>query len=250
MDQKFPRNGTDEHAKMGRRRFIQKAGLMGLGALGMGTALEGLVPSVRAERSQPSGSQPALPSPQRKRKTVTELLTILQSHPGGSQAIEAARRGGAKLSLGMQPTQPPKLQGGPPVTFFSFSVVLVPGQLQAGNSWAMFESVQVLKNSAIQFIDHYKSNALFVIDFPKHGWYLLNIEGLQLFGGVISARIENGGQGGPTFQTWSYPSAPNAPQNPIPRSFPALLDHKVDNAVRFRITENGLSFLQFTAVSL
>jgi hypothetical protein len=183
---------------------------------------------------------------------VNELLTILQRHPGGSQAIEAARRGGAKFSLGIKPTQPPKLQGNPPVTFFSFSVVLVPGQLQVGNSWARFYSVDILTNSVIKLSGMGKSSAVFQIDFPKNGWYLLNIEGLQISVGPLKVELKTKEAGGPTLQTWSYPVVPGtSEQKPIPRSFPAMFEYTGGaKSAHLYVNNASFAFLQFSAENL
>jgi len=252
MHQEFPPKYADQHVQMPRRTFIGKAGLMGLGVLGMGL-LDGLVPRVRAERPQMSISQPEVQSSQQKRRIRTELLTILQSHPGGPQAIEAARRGGANLSPGTNPTQPPQIQGTPSVTLFHFSLVLVPGQLHVGHSWAKFFVVDILRNSAINLrVTSNKSHAFFQIDFPKHGWYLLNIEGLQTSGGAISAKLVKNEQAGPILQTWSYPSVPGTDDlHPIPRSFPAMFEYTGGAKAANLYLDNGsFTFLQFSAESL
>lgn len=249
----IPLMTTDEHAQMSRRTFIRKAGLIGIGVSVMNLAPRALLPSARAERPLSSNSQPDPQSTQSRLRTRAELLTILQGHPGGAQAIETARRRGANFSLGTNSTQSPQLQGTPPVTFFSFSLLLVPGKLQVGQSWVMFHVVDILKNSAINLrVTSNKSWAFFQIDFPKNGWYLLNIEGLQTSGGALSARLVKNEQGGPILQTWSYPSVPGtSEQKPIPRSFPAMFEYTGGTKSANLYLDNGsFSFLQFSAESL
>ncbi|SLM49793.1 protein of unknown function [Nitrospira japonica] len=244
---------TDEHAQMSRRTFFRKAGLIGIGVSLMDLAPKVLLPSARAERTLASSSQSDPQTTQSRLRTRTELLTILQGHPGGAQAIETARRRGANFSLGTNPTQPPQVQGTPPVTLFSFSLLLVPGQLQVGQSWVMFHVVDILKNSAINLrVSSTKSWASFQIDFPKNGWYLLNIEGLQTSGGAISARLVKNEQGGPIVQTWSYPSVPGtSEQKPIHRSFPAMFEYTGGTKGAILYLDNGsFSFVQFSAESL
>jgi hypothetical protein len=240
---------SDLEASLSRRRLFIKAGLMSIGALGASGFVNALRPDGWAE-----GSQKLVHRVAQRRRTRTELLTILQSHPGGPQAIEAARRRGANVALVATPTQPPQVQGNPPVTPFSFSLVLVPGQLQVGNSLAVFGRVTILADSSIMLIGEEKSGAKFQIDFPKNGWYLLNIEGLQVSSYNILAQLVE--QSGPNpslqIQTWSYPSVPGAnTQNPIPRSFPALVEYtgkKKD--VYLKLTQGEISFLQLSAEAL
>ena len=252
MDHDFFNQHQEEDQRLSRRGLVKKAGLMGLSALGICSAFEGMVPSARAEGPQSflhvvqrPGTPPGGPSSSRKRRTVNELLTILQRHPGGPQAIEAARRGGANFSFG---ANPPKLQDtNPPVV--PFSVVLVPGHLQVEQSWAELRDVYIFPDSTIQIKTGAKK-ALFHTDFPQKGWYLLNIEGITKKGWPqISAKMVHQQFYGPgqTIQNWSYPVSSQTGN----LSFPALFQYKGGlKEFALHVDIGAFLFLEFSAENL
>ena len=227
-----------------RRGLFKKAGLMGLAVMGLGSGVAGMIGRANADGPQRfshpnkrAGSQVPMRTPPPKRKTITELLTILQSHTDGPQAIEAARNGGARLTppASNHPSLP-LANAGP-----SFSVVLVPGHLQVGQSWVRLREVDVLQDSTFQLQNdsQAKSRAILKIAFPKKGWYLLNIEGALPPNSDVSAKIR---QLGPTipglpFQAWSYPK--NVSNQPAGRSFPAVFEYKGSKYPLEFYIENG-----------
>jgi len=229
---------------LSRRGLLKQARLLGLGALGIGSGFGELVPTAGAAGTQLSGSQPSQRSPQRSRKTAGELLTVLQNHQGGKEALEAAKKGSSRLSMGRIPSNLTRI---PP-----FSVVLFPGHLQVGKNTVTLKSVEVLPDS-IFFLNSFtqrQSKAIFKIDFPQHGWYLVNIEALQTTS-VISARIREmlSTNQGRTVQTWDYPES-SGPQRVV-RSFPAVYEYKNHKfPLEFSLESGGLLFQEVRVEAL
>ena len=230
MIERNNREQSDLVPFLSRRGLLKKAGLLGVGALGIGSVLEGVVPGARAEGTQSFlhpvqrlGTQSGGGSPQRRRKTVNELLTILQSHPGGTQAIEAARRGGANFSFGEEKPILPIAPFIPP-----FSVVFAPGTLKAGkNHIELYRAL--VRDSGIFLTNHQAcpcaySHVSIHIEFPREGWYLVNMEGVLGVQWAISAKLEwtHGATG--EVQTWG--KVKNTSNQPIVTSFPALYQYK------------------------
>ncbi|MDH4195550.1 MAG: hypothetical protein OEY80_03045 [Nitrospirota bacterium] len=238
---------------LSRRGLLKQAGLLGLAALGLGSGFGELVPTAGAAGTQLSGSQIPQRSPQRSQKTAGELLTILQSHKGGKEAIEIARRGGARFSFGSNQSnlnlRVPKIPLVPP-----FSVVLFPGHLQAGQSWVTLREVDVLQDTTFQLKKlSSRPSAIFTIAFPQHGWYLLNIEGAIMPNWGISAEIRQMSGinlPGPVVQTWDYPKITGT--QPVVRSFPAVYEYKKGSKreLGFHIQSGTLLFQEVSVEAL
>ena len=245
MDHDFFNQHQEEDQRLSRRGLFKKAGLMGLGALGICSAFERMVPGARAEGTQNflhavqrSGNEPTLGSPPRSRKAVPDLLKILQSQAGGPQAIEAARQGGAQFSLNNGSVSP-------------FSVVFSLGQMQVRKSWIELNEAGILRDSTIKLKKHtYLGNphsVAFNIDFPKNGWYLLNIEGITRPGWSVKAKMGKGLTPNQGFQTWHYPPS----RQIVQRSFPAVYQHTGGpDILAFWVTEGAFLFLEASVEAL
>ena len=206
---------------LSRRGLLKQGWLLGLGAWGIASGFGELVPTAGAAGTQLSGSQIPQRSPQRSRKTATELFTVLQGHPGGKEALEAAQKGKSRLSIGRLPSQIIRI---PP-----FSVVLYPGHLKEGANAVALLDVDVLNDMSFELKpgSNKPSKVFLKIAFPRPGWYLLNIEGAQMPNLGISAKIRekrDGHLSGPVVQTWNYPI--NSSNKPVVRSFPAVYEFK------------------------
>lgn len=237
---------VDRVQTLSRRRLLKKAGLMGLGALGVGKMLGEVSPAAGAAGLQRAASQPALRSSQRHPKPTTELLQVLQNHPGGKEALAAAKKGSSRLSIGRLPSNLTRLP--------NFSVVLYPGHLKEGTSTVTLYDVNVLydMNVELKKISQTQSKAVLKIAFPQHGWYLVNIEGALKPNWSISAKIRElrgPNYPGPIIQTWAYPK--NTATQPMTHSFPAVYEHKGSLfGLEFSIETGGLFFQEVSVEAL
>lgn len=198
--------------------------LVGFGVFGAAIAAEG-VPAPQKER-------PSVRPPIGQRKSVEQLVGILQTHAGGALKIGLARKAGINLASPIAP---------------SFSVVIERDKLREGNFLGQFYSVDVIEDATFKL--RAGSRAIFRIQLPKNGWYMINVEGALLPNQAIAAQMrEVGFQSGP-FQSWTYPANTNS--QPAPKSFPALLEYKgKGTGFEFYVQSGEMTFERVTVEAL
>lgn len=253
-----PRNElSDLDPSLSRRRLFIKAWLMSIGALGGSGLMNAFINHGLAEGSQDwvhrvqrSGDSP----------TMGELMNILRGQPGGADAIEKARRGGAYIPGANQPL--PGVGKGPEIVPApKFSVKFSSGHLKEGENLMKFQEVSILEDGTIRLIKKvdggtitpsgfstHSSPAVFVhLKFPADGWYLFNLRGVINAYWQVSSTLnwDPTFPGQPPIQTWTYGKS----RQPGIRSFPAVFWYSQKDSpprLRFTLSETYLDFLDAT----
>lgn len=257
MDHDFFNQHQEEDQRLSRRGLFKKAGLMGLGALGVSGFVNALIPDGGAQgnqdwvhRVQRSGNSPAM----------GELMNILRSQPGGADALEKARRGGAYIPGANQPL--PGMGKGPDIVPApKFSVKFSSGHLKEGENLIRFYQVCILEDGTIRLLKGVDDDGtipsgttsladpevFFHLKLPADGWYLFNLRGVIKPNYAVSSTLywHPTFSGQPPIQTWTYGKS----RKPGIRLFPAVFWYsQKDNPPRFRFTlsETYLDFLDAT----
>jgi hypothetical protein len=123
--------------------------------------------------------------------------------------------------------------------------------MQVRKSSIELNNAEILRDSTIKLKKHtclcYPHAAAFNIDFPKNGWYLLNIEGITRPGWSVKAKMVKGLTPEKGFQTWHFPPSKQIVQ----RSFPAVYQHTGGPGVLgLWIDEGAFLFLEFSVEAL
>lgn len=200
-------------------------------------------PTVIQERAAASPRPPQAPS-----KSVAEVIAILRTQPGGSAAIAAAVKGGARIP------SPPKgtdlTLKAPPIG--KFKVTLDVDNLKVGNNWVEFEQVDVLRDSSLRLKRFQPRQYVMRILFnaPRPGYYVLWIDGRIPPNQEAAASIRHTSNS-PTesFQTWTF--GKNTGNQPAAKVFPVLIG-KPSNyyPMEFTLTKGEFLFDRVTLEEL
>lgn len=222
-----------------RPLFIAGA-LSGLGLFGLAVASQDRGEDVTVFALQ--GTRPLVRPSQIPLKSIEELTAILGTHPGGKEALAAAAKGGARLTV-------PKsgAVSGPPVVKPPFAVTLKPGQLELDGHTASFEAVmvntktEIVLNVPVGVPNTIASRMTLKFKFPSKGWYLINVDAILPESGPVAAEITTWMAPAP-LQTWSYQGKSTG--EPVTKPFPFIFEFKgEDPSFRFYLTKGILKFV-------
>jgi len=251
------RKQSDRDQSLSRRGLLIRAGLMGVGVLQGSGLVNGLTSDGLAEEHQDwvYRVQRSQDSP-----SMGELMNILRTQPGGADALEKARRGGANIP-GENPSYPKLGKSPDPVPSPNFSVKFSLGHLKEGENLMRFQQVSILENGTVRLLKSMDNGNFTPSGFgasgtpevfirfrpPADGWYLFNLRGvIDAYWQVSAAlRWSYSLSGAEPIQTWTYGKS----RQPGIRSFPAVFWYSPTSAptspprLQFSLSETYLDFV-------
>lgn len=221
----------------------------------------GLLPAVQKPSSQLQQLNTGdTGSPSLKLRTVSELLNIISTLPGGRETIEGAKKKGARISL-LEPKNENTLlswlnpfDASPAYAQGQFSIGLTQQKSMVGPHHLSFDRVSIRKDSSVALYSDGNSKAYVWIQVPTTGWYILNFELASQYNN-IQARLKHydpdknfwTNEAALPVQTWAYPSS----QGPLTRSYPALVELEAGfHEFHFSLSQGWVTFLAVNVQSL
>jgi len=204
--------------------------------------------------NQGGGSSPSL-----KPRAVGELLNIIRTLPGGREAIESAKKRGARISF-LKPKNENSLLSwlnpfdvSPAFAQGQFAVGLTQHNSMVGPHHLSFDRVSLRKDSSVALYSNSNSRAYLWIQVPTTGWYIVAFEAESNY--KVQALLKHNdpdknwmtNEAAPPVQTWTYQQS----QQAMARTYPALVELEAGfHEFRFSLAQGSVTFLAVSVQSL